>query len=214
MSSKGISEPIQGVHRSIDAESSQRTQDGDDHQNTNTPPPYSGPSSPSTARPHPKALYPGLPLLNYSLYSPANFKLSSDETTITTYKPEPNIYPAVLSSLLQSQASIPPKAQIHIKGTSAGRIDFHVKLNMMSLLVGDNAPKERWNYLKVIDDGELGWRGDLKMTSEPRISGGLDEWAQRYCADSSSIKQQVHSTHYSMMYEANPQPVGSRSSAS
>lgn len=189
MSSKGISEPSQAVHRPTGAEPGQRIQDDDDHQHINTPPPYSGPSSPPTARPPARPSYPGLPLLNYSLYSPPHFKLSSDETTVTTYKPEPNIYPAVLSSLLQSQASVPPKAQIHIKGTSAGRMDFHIKLNMMSLLVGDNAPKERWNYLKVIDNGELGWRGDIKMTSEPNINGGLDEWARRYCADNSSIKQ-------------------------
>ena len=196
MSRKGISEPSQAVYRTTDAESRQRIQDGDDHEQINTPPPYSGPSSPSTARPPTVTSYPGLPLLNYSLYVPANFQLSSDETTTTTYKPEPNIYPAVLSSLLQSQATIPPKAQIHIKGTSAGRVDFHIKLNMMSLLVGDNGPKERWNYIKVIDKGELGWRGDIKMTIEPDASGGLDEWIRRYCADNSAIKQYVLATHF------------------
>jgi hypothetical protein len=189
MPSKGVPEPSQAVYRQTDAESSQRRQDGDDHQQMSTPPPYSGPSSPSVTRAPTITAYPGLPLLNYALYSPPNFKLSSDETTITTYKPEPNIYPAVLGQLIQSQATIPPKAQIHIKGTSVGKVDFHIKINIMSLLVGDSSPKERWNYIKVIDNGELGWRGDTKMTSEPSVSGGLDEWVRRYCADTSSIKQ-------------------------
>lgn len=191
MATKGSSESRQAVYRPAEQQSSQRPQDVDEHQVISTPPPYSGPSNSSIPRASTLTAYPGLPLLNYALYSPPNFKLSSDETTITTYKQEPNVYPAVLSSLIQSQSTIPPKAQIHIKGMTGGRVDFHVKLNMMSLLVGDNAPKERWNYLKVIDDGEPGWRGDLKMGTEPQVSGGLDEWVRRYCADTSSIKQSV-----------------------
>jgi hypothetical protein len=67
--------------------------------------------------------------------------------------------------------------------------DFHIKLNMMPLIVGDKDPQKRWNYLKVVDDGEMAWRGDIKMTTKPNLNGGIDEWVRRYCADNSAIKQ-------------------------
>jgi hypothetical protein len=135
--------------------------------------------------------YPGLPRLNYALYSPPNYKLSSDQISITTYKPEPNVYPAVLMSIIQAQAALPPKVQVHAKGMPypGAEPDFHIKLNIMPLIIGDKDPPKRWNYLKVVDDGEMAWRGETKMTTEPNLNGGIDEWVRRYCADTSAIKQ-------------------------
>jgi hypothetical protein len=160
---------------------------------TSTPPPYSGPSSLASRQPPPLVVVPGLPKLNYSLYHPPNFKLSADETTITTNRPEPNTYSVVLNSLIQSQATIPPKPQIHVRGiTGVGSIDFDIKLNMMWLLVGENngiGRSEGWNYLKIVDDGEIAWRGKSEESTEPRVSGGVEEWARKYCQDKSTIKQ-------------------------
>lgn len=163
----------------------------DDYQ----PPPYSGPSSApsvSTTTPSAPRLFPGLPKLNYSLYAPASFKLSSDETTITSTKPELSTYPVSLNSLIQYQATIPPKAQICIKGSrSISHVDFDLKLNMMSLLVGDTDQRERWSYLKVVDDGQLAYRGGLKESTEPRLPDGINAWVRRFCDDKASIKQSV-----------------------
>jgi hypothetical protein len=190
MTTKGASEPNQAVYRPSDAGPSRTVVDGDDNTHTNTPPPYSGPSSHSQSQVVKSVPYPGLPRLNYALYSPPNYKLSSDQTSITTYKPEPNIYPAVLMSIIQAQAVLPPKVQIHVKGMGSGATpDFHIKLNMMPLFIGDKDPQQRWNYLKVIDKGEMAWRGEIKKTTEPHLSGGIEEWLQRYCADTSAIKQ-------------------------
>jgi hypothetical protein len=165
----------------------------DDYQHIITPPPYSGPSTPSGPSPSAPRLFPGLPNLNYALYSPASFKLSTDETTITSYKPELSTYPATLNSLIQYQATIPPKAQICVKGSrSSGHVDFDLKLNMMSLLVGHSDQRERWSYLKVIDDSEMAFRGGLKESVQPRLPGGIDAWVRRFCEDKSAIKQLVY----------------------
>lgn len=192
MTTKGASESSQAVYRPSDAGPSPSVPDGDDHTDTSTPPPYSTPSTHSIPQLLKHTSYPALPRLNYALYSPPNYKLSSDQTTITTYKPEPNVYPAVLMSVIQAQATLPPKVQIHVKGMvcPGANPDFHIKLNMMPLIIGDKEdPKKRWNYLKVVDDGEMAWRGEIKMTAEPHLNGGIDEWVRRYCADTSAIKQ-------------------------
>jgi hypothetical protein len=167
----------------------------DDHQHISQPPPYSGPSNPPVPTPSAPRLFPGLPNLNYALYSPASFKLSADETTISSYKPELSTYPAALNSLIQYQATIPPKAQICVKGsTSSGHVDFDLKLNMMSLLVGHSDQRERWSYLKVVEDSEQAHRGGLKESVQPRLPGGIDAWLKRFCEDKAAIKQSVYST--------------------
>jgi hypothetical protein len=94
---------------------------------------------------------------------------------------------------MQSQATIPPKAQICVKGSrQGGYVDFDLKLNMMSLLVGHSDHTERWSYLKVVEDGEVAYRGDWKESKEPRLPGGIDAWVRRYCEDKAAIKQLVH----------------------
>jgi hypothetical protein len=190
MTGKGASEPSQAVYRPSEAGPSHSIQDGNDHTQMTTPPPYSGPSSHSIAQAVKPVSYPALPKLNYALYSPPNYKLSSDRTTLTTYKPEPNVYPAVLMSIIQAQAALPPMVYIHVKGIGSGATpDFHLKLNMMPLFIGAKEPQQRWNYLKVVDNGEMAWRGETKKTTEPHLSGGIDEWVKRYCSDNSAIKQ-------------------------
>jgi hypothetical protein len=145
----------------------------DDYQHITTPPPF-----------------PGLPNLNYALYSPASFKLSADETTITSNKPELSTYPATLNSLIQYQATIPPKAQICVKGSRpSGHVDFDLKLNMMALLVGHSDQRERWSYLKVVEDDEVAYRGGFKESAEPRLPGGINAWVRRFCEDKAAIKQ-------------------------
>jgi hypothetical protein len=161
----------------------------DDYQHITTPPPYSGPSAPSASTSAPR-LFPGLPNLNYALYSPATFKLSADETTITSSKPELSTYPGTLNSLIQYQATIPPKAHICVKGSRpSGHVDFDLKLNMMALLVGHSDQRERWSYLKVVEDSEVAFRGGSKESTTPRPPGGIDAWVRRFCEDKAAIKQ-------------------------
>lgn len=145
--------------------------------------------------PQPQPTYPGLPRLNYSLYTPPTFTLSEDQKTLTSHSPELSIYPTKLISLIQSLATVPPKPQIRIIGKSAsGEIDFDVRLNLMNLIV----PEERkggsgmMNYVKVIGKGEMGFRGEGKEAQVPDL-GSLEEWAGRYCKDQNSIKRFVYS---------------------
>jgi hypothetical protein len=133
--------------------------------------------------------YPGLPRLNYALYSPSGFTLSSDQTTITSYEQRLSTYPTALSSLIQKLATVPPKPQVRILGKSSdGQIDFDVKVNMMNLIVAEEERKGRMNYVKVIGNGELGFRGEGKESMLPS-RGGLEEWVRAYCEDAAGIKQ-------------------------
>ncbi|KAH8590083.1 hypothetical protein B0O99DRAFT_691928 [Bisporella sp. PMI_857] len=193
---KGISEPSYAVHRpetSAEASSAGPSASQEQHQDdgSNTPPPYSGPTSPSLNLPSQSVSsishHPGLPRLNYALYAPPTFSLSSDAATLTSQDPTLSVYPAKLISLIQSLASIPPKPIIRITGRCNDTLDFDVKINCMNLIIPEDT-KRRMNYVKTIGHGETGWRGDTKETTTPTVTGGLEEWARKYCADQSSIK--------------------------
>lgn len=193
---KDYAEHSYAVNRPADAgSSSQQAQEIEDNDRPNTPPPYSGPTSPSMSQPQPvqsQSQYPGLPRLEYKLYTPATFTLSSDATTITSYEPRYSTYPTALVSLIQSLATVPPKPHIRIVGKSTGYevIDFDVKINLMNLIVTDDI-KRRMNYVKLIGTGDVGFRGETSQTTAPSVTGGLEEWARLFCADSASIKQLV-----------------------
>jgi hypothetical protein len=169
----------------------------------NTPPAYSGPTSPppSTVPTGPRQIpvYPGLPRLDYSLYSPATFTLSSDATTLKSYSPTLSIYPTGLIPLIKSLASVPPKPQVRIYGTqwvgpetnvSDANTDFDIRLNIMNLIV----PTEencKMNYLKIIEKGEMGYRGGTKKSDGGKgvqELGSLEDWAKIFCSDPAAIK--------------------------
>jgi hypothetical protein len=138
--------------------------------------------------PQPQPSYPGLPHLNYAIYSPQGFTLSTDQTTITSYELRLSTYPTALTSLIQKLASVPPKPQVRIQGKSHGDVDFDVRVNMMNLIVPEEERKGRMNYVKVIGNGEMGFRGESRESTLPTRTGGLEEWARVYCEDPSSIK--------------------------
>ena len=58
---------------------------------------------------------------------------------------------------------------------------------MMNLIVPEEI-KGRMNYVKVLGNGEMGFRGEGKETTVP-AKAGLEEWVRAYCADMASIKQ-------------------------
>jgi len=97
-----------------------------------------------------------------------------------------------LVSLIQSLATVPPKPQIRIVGKSSshGEVDFDVKINLMTLIATDDV-KRRMNYVKLIGPGDVGFRGETSQTTTPSVTGGLEEWAQLFCADTALIKQLV-----------------------
>jgi hypothetical protein len=149
-------------------------------------------SIPTVSQPQPS--YPGLPRLNYSHYSPQGFSLSTDKSTLTSYEPRLSTYPTALISIIQSLAALPPKPIVQIMGKSSdGQVDFDIKINMMNLIVPEEERKGRMNYVKIIGNGELGYRGEGKESTVPTRIGGLEEWARVYCEDQSSIKQYVRS---------------------
>ncbi|GAP92804.1 hypothetical protein SAMD00023353_9500130 [Rosellinia necatrix] len=159
------------------------------------PPPYSGPSSSATDSRRPVVTkgpqrYPGLPVLDYRLYSPQMFELSTDSITISskaTYLSE-NV--KALSSLLRNLATVPPKPQILIHGSRGRRVDFSVRLNLMSLLVPDD-PRDRMDYLRCVTKDEMAYRGGNEPSLKPELrpdEDGLEAWCGRYVRDQSSVK--------------------------
>jgi hypothetical protein len=163
---------------------------------SSTPPPYSGPTSPTQEPlPDPESLsggskppprHPGLPVLDYRLYKPPLFELSQDKTTIKTSAAHLSANADALVALIRQQATLPPKPQIHIVGRrgsspNSGRVDFSVKLNLLPLLVPDD-PRQRMDYLRCVGPGKV---------AQPDVEGdggGLEAWAARFVADTASVK--------------------------
>ncbi|KAL2129930.1 hypothetical protein VTI74DRAFT_7094 [Chaetomium olivicolor] len=163
-----------------------------------TPPPYSGPSTPaqepnpspsSGSGPKPFPRYPGLPALDYRLYKPALFDLSSDRTTIKSSVPYLSTSTEALVALIRQQATIPPKPQIHIVGKRGGRTDFSIKINLMHLLIPDDS-RQRMDYLRCVGPGEVAYRGGTKPAATPELEGEgtVEAWAAKFVADTASVK--------------------------
>ncbi|KAH0600614.1 hypothetical protein MHUMG1_01612 [Metarhizium humberi] len=165
---------------------------------TLTPPPYSGPSSSGTegqvddgipTEPLKGILrYPGLPKLDYKLYSPPLFKLSSDSITLSSKAEYLSSNAAALVSLIRAQSTVPPKPQIHVRGSRGRRIDFDIKLNLMTLLVPDDE-RLRMDYIRCVGEGELAHRGGARPDVLPEVGeGGLEEWCRRFVQDTATVK--------------------------
>lgn len=162
---------------------------------TAKPPPYSTPSSSSIeprsnqpAATKGSQYYPGLPVLDYRQYSPPMFDLSGDSTTITSKATYLSANAKALSTLLQNLATVPPKPQILVQGTRGRRIDFSIKMNLMSLLVPDD-PEERLDYLRMAKHDEMAYRGGGQPSLKPEVPGdSLEEWCKRFAADQATIK--------------------------
>ncbi|KUI68809.1 hypothetical protein VM1G_04157 [Cytospora mali] len=172
------------------------------HENPLTPPPYSGPSTssqlnlpvtPATPgqeqQPQQPQTHPGLPHLDYRIYSPPLFELSSDCTTIKSTAPYLSNTVQALTSLVRTQSTVPPKPQVHITGRRGHRVDFAIKLNLMTLLVPED-PRQRMDYIRCAGAGEVAYRGGTRPGLEPDVGddAGLEEWARRFVEDTSSVK--------------------------
>lgn len=170
-------------------------QDVADPNRNPTPPPYSGPSSTSQVNlsprgPAPKGpqKYPGLPRLDYRLYSPPLFELSADCKSIKSTAPYLSTNTTALVSLIRAQSTVPPKPQVHITGTRGRKVDFDVKLNLMNLLIPDD-PRLRMDYIRCAGEGEVVLRGGYKPSVEPEVGdGGLEEWCRRFVEDPGPVK--------------------------
>jgi len=152
-------------------------------------PPYSGPSSASREpAPVPKGpqRYPGLPALDYRLYNPPLFELSEDSTTIRSSAPYLSANASALVDLIRAQSTIPPKLQLHITGKGNTGTDFAIKLNLMSLLVPEDA-RQRMDYIRCVAEGEMAFRGGVKASTQPEVQS-VEDWVRKYIEDPSTVK--------------------------
>ncbi|KAF9869228.1 hypothetical protein CkaCkLH20_13299 [Colletotrichum karsti] len=157
-----------------------------------TPPPYSGPSETNISNrawdAQEPPFYPGLPRLDYKLYSPPQSSLSADCTALSCKSRNLSTNADALVSFIRTQASIPPKPVIHIKGTRGRKTDFDIKLNLMGLLVPDETNK-RMQYLRCVGEGEVAYRGGTKADVIPEVGDReLEEWCRRFVEDPAQVK--------------------------
>lgn len=175
---------------------------------TSEPPPYSSPVS-NTAiprRPIRATSSPGtssststsatFPLIDFSKYTIPDSSLSKDGSTISTYHPAFSTNPANLVRFIQEQAALPPLPYIHTLGDDNGlQRDFDIKINMLPMFLNQTtgSNQHRWNYVKLVADGESAYRGRSTTSLSPTVKDGLDEWAKRFCKESSAVKSYVYS---------------------
>ncbi|CAK7263645.1 hypothetical protein SEPCBS119000_000587 [Sporothrix epigloea] len=142
--------------------------------------------------------YPGLPYIDYRLYLPPLFELSSDKTAIKSLAPYLSATASALVNLIHTQATIPPKPLIHIQGNNQHQgIDFSVKVNLMPLIVSED-PRRRMNYVRCVGRGELALRGgnSRKPSAFPEVessdaSSAIEAWCRRFVEDTASVKSFV-----------------------
>ncbi|KAI0392128.1 hypothetical protein F5Y17DRAFT_378854 [Xylariaceae sp. FL0594] len=158
------------------------------------PPPYSTPpagvTEPQRRDPKGPQYYPGLPFLDYRLYSPQMFDLSADSTTISSKASYLSENSKALSTLIRTLATVPPKPQVLIQGSRGRKVDFSVRLNLMSLLVPDN-PRDRMDYLRCVARDEMAYRGGSEPSLKPELGAGeegLVAWCDRFVKDQSTVK--------------------------
>jgi hypothetical protein len=219
MTKKGLlpEQQEQSQQSDVGGQLHQNAENHEDDNNTNVfdqtftsePPPYSSPIS-NTAiprRPIRTASSPAtststsatFPLIDFSKYSIPDSSLSKDGSTISTYHPSFSSNPANLVRFIQEQAALPPLPYIHILGDDNGGIqrDFDIKINMLPMFLNQIAGsnQNRWNYVKLVADGESAYRGRSDAGVSPAVKGGLDEWAKRFCKESSAMKSYVLFPH-------------------
>lgn len=161
------------------------------------PPPYSGPSGSAhsaasslneTPASRSAQTFPGLPRLDYKLYQPPLFDLSEDCTVLSSRAPHLSSQTAALVALIRAQSRVPPKPQVHIKGTRRSKVDFDIRLNLMSLLVPEDHQR-RMDYIRCVSEGELAYRGGYKPDVIPEMGdGGLEGWCRRFVEDKAQVK--------------------------
>lgn len=167
------------------------------------PPPYS--SSTTTllnARPSPATIPPCLPRVDYSRYLIPEATVSKDGSTISTYHPGFTSSPQALTKFIQEQAALPPLPYIHIVGKwtemHATEPDFDLKINMLPFFISSDSQRgitvdgsggsSSWNYVKLVTENEMAFRGKNNQTLTPTVKGGLYEWASRFCKEHSNLK--------------------------
>ena len=176
------------------------------NQRSPTPPPYSGPvttivptnsslselptsqTGSTSSRGGNVPRYPGLPRLDYRLYCPPLFKLSSDRTTLTTRTEYLSSNANALIDLIRAQSTVPPKPVIQVRGTRGRKVDFDVRLNLMTLLVPEDE-RQRMDYIRCVAEGEQAFRGGLKQDTKPHTpETGLEEWCRQYINSTAPVK--------------------------
>ncbi|KAF4893275.1 hypothetical protein CGCF415_v008869 [Colletotrichum fructicola] len=133
-------------------------------------------------------IYTIIYISNYKLYSPPNFSLSTDCIVLSSRSDHLSASANALLSLIRTQASIPPKPLIHMKGTRGRKVDFDIKLNLMGLLVPDDTSK-RMQYIRCVSEGEMAYRGGVKPDVIPEVGEReLEEWCRRFVEDPAQVK--------------------------
>ncbi|KAI9759397.1 MAG: hypothetical protein M4579_002386 [Chaenotheca gracillima] len=193
--------------------------DEDESHEHGAPPAYSGPLTPledaagaaggsrgstSGTRTAQRSRVLAIPGLNFSAYHIPEGTLSKDQTTTTTHLAALSGDVRALVQFVREQARLPPRPEIRIVGQhdygGTPTTDFDIRLNMMPYILpsstsstGQGGPSAAWSYLKVVEDGEMTFRGSSVATLTPETqkgpgTDGLEQWARRFIKDAATLK--------------------------
>lgn len=170
----------------------QDTEDTTAHNDGDLPPSYTGPilapcRTVTTSLSGPLAHV--IPV-DFSLYRIPGASISKDRTTITVTDPIHTSNALTLLNLIQSHSKLPPHPQIRITGEDFSQ-PFDIRISMMRYIVRqpDSTGSSNWNYIKVISDGELAWRGEKEQSRSPRAPAGLKSWIHMFVEDDIKSKK-------------------------
>lgn len=124
---------------------------------------------------------------------------SSNNTTIYTQWPEYSNDPLALETMIKEQSNYPPTYTLRVQGThtesrktrdnkkeSQTVTDFDVKLDMTHLLMCPNpihrtnpSPCPDCHHLKLLQDGEKGYRGNVLQSTSPHHED-LSSWCAAF----------------------------------
>ncbi|KAM5465278.1 hypothetical protein MauCBS54593_006524 [Microsporum audouinii] len=152
------------------------------------PPDYTEPSTapfqePSSTR-GPVFSNSYLPPIDFAQYHIPGSSLSKDGLTITVAPSELSSSPEALTRFMAQQAALPPKPEIRIVGIRENpgirKLDFDIRINMLSQIVRPPGPSSSWNYVKIVGSRSAGSPGGA--------IGDIATFADRFCRDPATNK--------------------------
>lgn len=183
----------------------------DDHDGHDEPPPEYSATDPSLGFPAPadSSAYPSELPTHGPGYPLQPFSHSADSSTAYYLDRRLDTDPAFLEQHIASLAVEPPRPFVRVRGhhyetkKSGDKdhrreiVDFDVQIELTPLLYEDNALRRDWHRLEAAKNFDKVRRGTVFPTRAPGFGGSgtpeegtprVDQWCQRYCESSASLK--------------------------
>ena len=171
------------------AEPVRRPEEESDNAAQEEPPAYTAGPSTGSHQSVPHSAIAGYPSIDYSRYLPPYSEISKDRTTVTVTLPSSSFNADTIIKMIRIEAALPPMPLVCIRGMS-GDFKVDVKLNVLPLIWRSRSVGA-WNYLRLVADGEIEYRGGEAPSVSPSVRGDLSVWVRKFCHDPSVQRRSV-----------------------